>query len=48
MNGRVKLQIWSDAKQRWRTAYCLVTLLHESLLMAKAHGLTVRVGSACR
>ena len=40
---RLKFQVWSDVQQRWKTAYCLVTTLHENLIMMKAHGLKVRV-----
>ena len=40
---RLKFQVWSDVQQRWKTAFCLVTMLHENLIMMKAHGLKVRV-----
>jgi hypothetical protein len=45
---RLKLQVWSDAQQRWRTARVLVTMLHENLIHMKAYGFKVRVGSECR
>lgn len=45
---RLKFQIWNEKKQYWATAYVLITMLHENLLMMKAHGIKVRVGSACR
>jgi len=45
---RLKFQVWSDTRRRWKTAYCLITMLHENLLMMKVHGIKVRVGSACR
>jgi hypothetical protein len=48
MNGRLKFQVWSDVQQRWKTAHCLITMLHENLIMMKAHGFKVRVGSQCR
>jgi hypothetical protein len=48
MKGRLKFQAWSEAQQRWKTTYCLITMLHENLIMMKAHGIKVRVGSACR
>ncbi len=41
---RVKFQVWSDTHQRWRTAYCLVTMLYENLIHMKAFGIPVRVG----
>jgi hypothetical protein len=41
---RVKFQVWSDTKRRWRTAYCLMTMLHENLIHMKAYGIRVRVG----
>ncbi len=44
---RIKLQVWSDVQQRWRSAYCLVTMLHENLILLKAFGITFRVGSEC-
>ena len=40
---RFKFQVWSDHFQRWKTAYVLVTMLHENLIMMKGHGLRVRV-----
>lgn len=43
MNGRVKLQVQNE-RGRWRTAYCLVTMLHENLIHLKAFGFKVRVG----
>lgn len=43
MNGRVKLQVQRN-DGRWRTAYCLITLLHENLIHLKAFGFKVRVG----
>lgn len=46
--ARLKFQVWSDTQKRWRTAYVLVTMLHENLIMMKAHGMKVRVGSECR
>lgn len=42
MNGRLKLQVLND-KGRWRTAYVLITMLHENLIMLKAHGFKVRI-----
>lgn len=48
MNGRLKFQVWSEQFQRWKTAYVLITLLHENLIMMKVHGMKVRVGSECR
>jgi hypothetical protein len=45
---RLKFQVWSDAQQRWKTAYCLVTMLHENLIFMKAFGIEVRVGSECK
>lgn len=42
---RLKFQVWSDTHQRWRTAYCLITMLHENLIHMKAFRITVRVGS---
>ena len=44
MRGRLKLEVWSDTLQRWTTAYCLITLLHENLIHLKAYGFRVRVG----
>ena len=44
MKGRVKLEIWSENFQRWKSAYCLVTMLHENLIHLKEFGFTVRVG----
>ena len=41
---RVKFQVWSESKHRWRTAYCLVTMLHENLIHMRAFGIPVRVG----
>jgi hypothetical protein len=41
---RLKLQVWSTTQQRWKTAYCLVTMLHENLIHLKAFGFKVRVG----
>lgn len=43
MNGRVKLQVQND-KGHWRTAWCLITLLHENLIHLKAFGFKARVG----
>ena len=48
MKGRLKFQVWSEHFQRWKTAYVLVTLLHENLIHMRAHGFKVRVGSECR
>ena len=48
MNGRLKFQVWSDAGQRWKTAYCLITMLHENLIHMKAFGIEACVGSECR
>jgi hypothetical protein len=48
MNGRLKFQLWNERKGYWVTAYCLITMLHENLIMMKAHGFKVRVGSQCR
>ena len=48
MNGRLKFQVWSESQHYWRTAYVLITLLHENLIMMKAHGMHVRIGSECR
>jgi hypothetical protein len=42
--SRLKLQVWSERQHVWRTAYCLVTVLHENLIMLKAFGFRVRVG----
>jgi len=39
---RLKLQVLND-KGQWRTAYCLITMLHENLILLKAFGLKVRV-----
>jgi len=44
MKGRLKLQVWSTEFKRWKTAHVLITMLHENLIMMKAHGMTVRVG----
>jgi hypothetical protein len=44
MNGRVKFEVWSERKHQWRTAHCLVTMLHENLIHMKAFGFKVRVG----
>lgn len=41
---RVRLQVWSESGGRWRTAYCLITMLHENLIHLKAFGFRVRVG----
>lgn len=40
---RVKFEVWSEAKQQWRTAYCLITMLHENLIHMKSFGFKVRV-----
>jgi hypothetical protein len=48
VKGRLKFQIWSDKFQTWKTTYVLVTMLHENLIMMKAHGMKVRVGSECQ
>jgi hypothetical protein len=48
MKDRLKFQVWSEHKSQWCAAYCLITMLHENLLMMKAHGIKVRVGGACR
>jgi hypothetical protein len=40
---RVKFQV-QRTDGRWRTAYCLVTMLHENLIHMKAYGFKVRVG----
>jgi hypothetical protein len=45
---RLKFQVWSDTQQRWRTAHCLITMLHENLILMNARGIKTRVGSACR
>jgi hypothetical protein len=42
---RVKFQVWSEEKRQWRTAYCLITMLHENLIHMKAFGIPVRVGT---
>jgi hypothetical protein len=46
--SRLKFQVWSDAQQRWKMAYCLITMLHENLILMKAFGFKVRVGSECQ
>jgi hypothetical protein len=43
MRGRLKLQVWSEHLQRWKTAHVLITLLHENLIHLKAFGFEVRV-----
>lgn len=43
MKGRPKLQVQND-KGYWRTAYVLITMLHENLILLKAYGFKVRVG----
>lgn len=43
IGNRVKLQVQRD-DGRWRTAYCLITMLHENLILLKAYGFKVRVG----
>jgi hypothetical protein len=48
MSGRIKLQVWGDTSRRWKTAYCLITMLHENLIHMKAFGIKVRVGSQCK
>lgn len=40
---RVKLEIWNEHRQYWAGAWCLITMLHENLIMMKAHGFKVRV-----
>jgi hypothetical protein len=45
---RMKFQVWSDIQRRWRTAYCLITMLHENLIHMKMFGIKVRVGSECQ
>jgi len=45
---RLKFQVWSDAQGRWKTAYCLITMLHENLIFMKAFGIKVRVGGECK
>lgn len=44
MRGRLKLQVWSEKNQKWRTVYVLITMLHENLIHLKAFGFKVRVG----
>lgn len=44
MKGRLKFQVWSERFQQWKTAYVLVTLLHENLIHMKAYGFKVHVG----
>jgi hypothetical protein len=48
MNGRLKIQVWSERLQQWKTAYCLITMLHENLILMKAFRFKVRVGSECK
>jgi hypothetical protein len=43
---RIKFQVWNG--ERWKTAQCLVTMLHENLIFMKAFGIKVRVGSECK
>ena len=45
---RLKFQVWNDTSKSWKTAYCLVTMLHENLIFMKAFGIKVRVGSQCK
>jgi hypothetical protein len=44
VKGRLKFQVWSERFQQWKTAYVLVTLLHENLIHMKAYGFKVHVG----
>jgi hypothetical protein len=44
VKGRLKLQVWSTEHQRWRTAYVLITRLHENLIHLKAFGIRYRIG----
>ncbi len=44
MKGRVKFEVWNEAKQYWAPSYCLITMLHENLIHMKAFGIKVRVG----
>ena len=41
---RLKLQVWSNEKRQWRTAYVLVTMLQENLIRLEAYGIKYRVG----
>ena len=44
MNGRMKFQVWSESKQRWRTARCSVASLYANLTLMRMYGIKVRVG----
>jgi hypothetical protein len=41
---RLKFQVWSEAHQSWRTAYCLPEKLHNSMILMKKFGIKFRVG----
>lgn len=42
VNGRVKFQVWSPVRRRWRTAYVLPHLLESNINCMVLHGFTVR------
>lgn len=38
----MKFQVWSESKQRWRTAYCLPELLHANIDILGSYGYRLR------
>lgn len=42
MSGRYKFQVWSDAQQRWRTAYCKPDMLASNCEWFSHYGFQTR------
>lgn len=40
---RIKVQIWSEALQRWKTVYIQSALLHANLMLLRSYGFKFRV-----
>jgi hypothetical protein len=47
MNGRIKLQIWSESLGRWRTVYVLPAGLTANVVLLRSYGIKFRVVEGC-
>ena len=44
VNGRIKFQVWSEGKKRWRTVYVRAEALRETVIALKGYGFKIRIG----